>query len=226
MKQVRMMEHDILQEQIAYYRARAQEYDESLYLTGRFANEEKDENLEREFALIDEALRAHPPVQSVLELACGTGIWTQALLAVGQSITAVDASPEMLDINRKKIASPRVRYVCADLFEWKPDRQYDLVMFAFWLSHVPPDRLDSFLERVCRAVRPGGSIFMADEPAKGSDDGIYQPRKLHNGQEFTIVKVYYNPASIQNKLVQHGFTAVIQYTGSYFFYLSGKRNQE
>src|SRR5262249_10738365 len=138
MEQVRTMERDILQEQIAYYRTRAQEYDESLYLTGRFANEEKDINLDREFGLIAEALRAHPPVQSILELACGTGIWTQALLAIGQSITAVDAAPEMLDLNRSKVASPRVRYVCADLFEWEADCQYDLVMFAFWLSHVPP----------------------------------------------------------------------------------------
>jgi demethylmenaquinone methyltransferase/2-methoxy-6-polyprenyl-1,4-benzoquinol methylase len=68
------------------------------------------------------------------------------LLSIGREITAVDAAPEMLEINAWKVANTRVCYQCADLFTWEPDRQYDLVFCAFWLSHVPPNALDAFLD--------------------------------------------------------------------------------
>jgi trans-aconitate methyltransferase len=50
----------------------------------------------------------------------------------------MDASAAVLAINRSKVGDPRVRYVEADLFAWRPDELYDTVFFAFWLSHVPP----------------------------------------------------------------------------------------
>jgi ubiquinone/menaquinone biosynthesis C-methylase UbiE len=223
------MSGNIIQEQIAYYRARAHEYDDSLTGSGLFAGEAPDDHVSREFQQAMDALRALPPVQDALELACGTGIWTQELIHVAQTITAVDASPEMIAINREKNGSPRVSYECANLFSWQPSSQYDLVMFAFWLSHVPPDRLDSFLEMVRRAVRPGGRIFMVDEPAQTKDtlpttnDGILQPRTLHNGQQFTIVKMYYDPALLKDKLTALDFEAVTYHLGDYFFYLAGQR---
>jgi ubiquinone/menaquinone biosynthesis C-methylase UbiE len=52
------------------------------------------------------ALRALPPVQDTLELACGTGIWTQQLLSITQTVTAIDASPEMIALSGKR----RVEY--------------------------------------------------------------------------------------------------------------------
>jgi 2-polyprenyl-3-methyl-5-hydroxy-6-metoxy-1,4-benzoquinol methylase len=41
--------------------------------------------------------------------------------------------------------------------------QYDLVFFANWLSHIPPQQLDAFLGIVARAVRPGGSLVIVDQ---------------------------------------------------------------
>ena len=74
------MEHDILNEQIAYYRARAREYDESVGETG-----EPKGVFARAMHLLEEM----GPFEQVLELACGTGIWTRALLQVGRDITAI-----------------------------------------------------------------------------------------------------------------------------------------
>ena len=63
-------------------------------------------------------------------------------------MTAVDASPEVLGINRARLREARreisVRYVEADLFDWRPDAAYDAVFFEFWLSHVPPERFERF----------------------------------------------------------------------------------
>jgi demethylmenaquinone methyltransferase/2-methoxy-6-polyprenyl-1,4-benzoquinol methylase len=224
------MTEPILQEQLAYYRARAQEYDGSVQQAGRFATSEpSDPGEERDWREIVSALHAIAPCEHVLELACGTGIWTKELLQIGSSISALDGAQEMLDINRAKLADARVQYECADLFAWQPRREYDLVFFAFWLSHVPPEQLDRFLDTVVRATRPGGRIFIVDEPANGKhlsgeiEPGNQQTRTLHDGRSYKIVKAYYDPRAIQERLSQRGFTQFSGMIGECFFCLSGTR---
>ncbi len=141
----------------------------------------------------------------------------------------LDGSPEMLAINRAKLADPRVQYQCIDLFSWEPEREYDLVFFAFWLCHVPPELLAAFLDKVDRAVRPGGHVFIVDEPAGGrnlsgpSEAGMYQRRTLEDGRAFNIVKVYYDPLTIQGELGKRGFTPGELGVGEYFFHLVNQR---
>jgi ubiquinone/menaquinone biosynthesis C-methylase UbiE len=222
------MSDDVLNEQIAYYRARAQEYDESVFQTGRFASDQQGAGgLGDDLAFAARLLQAMGPFEEILELACGTGIWTSELVKIGKAVTALDASPEMLEINRRKVADARVRYQQADLFTWEPDRAYDLVYFGFWLSHVPPDALDAFLAKVRRAVRPGGQLCIVDEyaPLPGEEEaaqqGIYHQRPLYDGRTFTIVKVFYEMALLEEKLGQLGFQTQVQQPNPYFFALTG-----
>ena len=79
-------------------------------------------------------------------------------------ITAVDASPEVLDINRARLQETEVpvRYVRADLFDWRPEEAYDVAFFGFWLSHVPPGRFAAFWDLVRAALRPSGRAFFVD----------------------------------------------------------------
>lgn len=172
-------------------------------------------------------------VDDILELASGTGIWTQELLRIGQKITAIDASEEVIAINRSKLNSLSVEYHLIDLFTWQPDTEYDLVFFAFWLSHVPPKLLDSFLTKVYQSVRFGGQVFIIDssfEPTSTAnnhileDDGnIYKTRKLNDGQEFQIVKIFYQPDELKHKLKKAGFQAEVKVTDNYFIYAQGKK---
>jgi demethylmenaquinone methyltransferase/2-methoxy-6-polyprenyl-1,4-benzoquinol methylase len=120
-----------------------------------------------------------------------------------------------------------VDYLPADLFEWQPTRQYDLVFFAFWLSHVPPERLESFLETVARGVKPGGRIFAIDSLPyeKSATDETYQTRTLKDGREFQIVKIYYDLAKLQATLERHGFRAQVRTTGEFFWYASGTKKE-
>ncbi len=224
------MHDNILKTQLDYYRARAQEYDESVHQTGRFAGAPPgDPVVDEEWIEIIQALRHLKPGRDTLELACGTGIWTRELLPLSASLTAIDGAPEMLDANRAKLDAPAIRYQCADLFAWEPDRAYDLVFFGFWLSHVPPERLDAFLDNVARATQIGGQVFIVDEPARGkqlsgtSVDGLYQTRQLHDGRRFKIFKVYYDPALIQAELAHRGFAEFESLPGKGFFYLCGTR---
>jgi SAM-dependent methyltransferase len=110
---------DLWQEQIAYYRARAGEYDQWFLREGRY-NRGPDANAQwfREAGLVEAALETFAPSGRVLELACGTGLWTRHLVRFAESVTALDASPEVLAINHARVADAKVRYVEADLLGW------------------------------------------------------------------------------------------------------------
>ena len=99
------MDDGLLEGQLAYYRARAGEYDEWFLRTGR--NDRGPEWNRRWFLELERVrreLRRFGPKGRVLELACGTGLWTVELARHAAGITAVDASPEVLDINRARAA--------------------------------------------------------------------------------------------------------------------------
>lgn len=108
-------------------------------------------------------------------------------------------------------------------------QHYGLVFFAFWLSHVPPTQLRSFLNKVLQSTKTGGRDFIVDEPKGGiqlsgaNEGGVYQQRTLQDGRNFEIVKVYYDPHHIQAELQECGFQIEAIMAGSAFFYLSAVR---
>jgi demethylmenaquinone methyltransferase/2-methoxy-6-polyprenyl-1,4-benzoquinol methylase len=226
------MTDDIIQQQITYYSARAEEYDEWFYRTGRYdRGEEINQRWFSEAGVVKSALYQINAVENILELACGTGIWTQELLNIGKQITALDASQQVIEINRRKLGATNIEYRLVDLFSWQPDAEYDLVFFSFWLSHVPPTLVDSFLAKVYKSVRVGGQVFILDsrfEPTSTAknhilenDGDIYITRKLNNEQEFKIVKIFYQPEELRDKLTQVGFHAEVKVTDNYFIYANG-----
>lgn len=233
-----MAERSILDEQMAYYRARAAEYDEWFYREGRYDRGPAETRAWfDEVRIVSEELGRFGVGGDVLELACGTGIWTALLARRASSVTAVDASVEMLSINRAKLSerdrvgegwSTRVRYVQADLFNWKPERQYDAVFFGFWLSHVPAKRFDSFWDLVVAALKPGGRFFFVDslpDPQSSASDHetptareTRQRRLLNDGSSYEIIKIYYAPKDLEHRLRQRGFSATVKSSGRYFLY--------
>jgi demethylmenaquinone methyltransferase/2-methoxy-6-polyprenyl-1,4-benzoquinol methylase len=223
-----------LHEMRAYYRARAAEYDEWFYRRGRY-DRGPDANA-RWFADAEEVFAALDALQitgDVLELAPGTGIWTERLARTARSITTVDTSPEMIAINRAKVASERVTYVLADLFTWRPERTYDAVVFGFWLSHVPDERLDTFWRMVAAALRPGGTVFfvdsLRDQTSTAADHQLPEEssqvmtRRLNNGAEFQIVKNFHAPAAVQARCAASGLDVTVRETPTYFQYGIGTR---
>ena len=210
------MNDPILNEQIEYYRARAQEYDESIVDAIDLLEPGKD------------LLLKLGKFDSILELACGTGIWTETLLQMGKTITAVDAAPEMLTIARQKLRDERIQFQQADLFHWEPTQKYGLVFFANWLSHVPPDALDDFLGKVRRSVHPSGQIAIVDQylPSAAdkqvAQDDIYAKRPVEDGRQFMIVKAFYDLPHLHEKLGQLGFEVSTTKFADTFFFLTAK----
>jgi 2-polyprenyl-3-methyl-5-hydroxy-6-metoxy-1,4-benzoquinol methylase len=120
------MSSNILQEQINYYRDRAAEYDEWFFRQGRYdRGEAHRQQWFAEIAAVESALFATKPAGNILELACGTGLWTQHLAPLATQLTAVDAAPEVIALNQNRVNSESVEYIIADLFNWTPTQEFD-----------------------------------------------------------------------------------------------------
>jgi SAM-dependent methyltransferase len=220
----------VLTEQLDYYRARAHEYDQWWLREGRFdRGAEANARWFQEAAELERVLARFDPRGSVLELACGTGLWTRRLVDHAAHVTAVDAAPEVLAINRARVGDPNVTYVEADLFRWTPEPDaYDVCAFTFWLSHVPESRFAAFWERVAAALRPGGRVFFIDsartETSTAVDHRLPEEceatitRRLDDGREFQIIKRFYDPDQLTHTLRDLGWHAQVDTTGEFFIY--------
>ena len=221
----RSAQDQLLAQQRAYYRALAPDYlDQNLDLPG----------IGEAVAELTDALDAFRPAGSVLELACGPGVWTSQLLRHASDVTAVDASPEMLAIAASRIAAGAggaapVRFVEADLFSWEPDRRYDVVFMGFWLSHVPAERWESFWRMVAAALAPRGRVFFADDAYRTPDELVEGPasstiqRRLPDGTAYRIVKVPHEPADLESRLRALGWDVTVTPTAGPFFWGAGSR---
>ncbi|HYJ79247.1 MAG TPA: class I SAM-dependent methyltransferase [Longimicrobiaceae bacterium] len=225
---------DLVEQQKEYYRARAGEYDEWPLRQGRYDHgPEFRARWEAEVDQVRRALAAFAPAGSVLELACGTGWWTEQLVRYADRLTVVDASQELLELNRRRVPDVEVRRVRADVFQWQPDGAYDVVFFSFWLSHVPPERFEAFWALVAAALAPGGRVFFIDslrtELSTARDHRLAEPgevvteRKLNDGRRFRIVKVFYDPAALQARLEGLGWRATLAATESFFLHGQAQR---
>lgn len=214
------MSDELLASQKAFYEERAPDYADPSKPADRRVRSNMNSDDVR--ALVDELA----PAGDVLELACGTGIFTADIARHAHSVTAVDASPRMLEIARARVGDAKVTYVCGDIFAWEPDRTYDAVFFGFWLSHVPPSSFDDFWSLVRRCLAPHGRVGFVDEDDRGaghdevrSVEGVpVARRRLADGREFDIVKVFWRPDDLEGRLRSLGWDADVRRTGDTFLF--------
>ena len=192
----------LVAEQLQYYRARAAEYDATSY--GAVSGERASVP-----AIVDRLGISG----DVIELACGTGIWTAELVRHAATLTALDGAPEMLELARERVATG-VRFEQADLFDWTPTSSWDVAFFSAWLSHVPADQFDGFWSSVAAALRPGGRAIALDElPARSHHEdqveGEVAVRTLQDGTKHKIVKVFWEPGALVERLAALGWRATV-----------------
>ncbi len=127
------------------------------------------------------------------------------------------ANAETLALN-----TPDAELVVADVFAWRPPQQFDVVFFSFWLSHVPEERFAEFWALVRSALRPDGRVFLIDSgPPEVAGDGELQVRQLADGREFTIVKRFWQPDELAERVAGLGFELDLELTGNDLFLNGG-----
>lgn len=210
---------DLLHEQLRYYRDGAAQYDAAnrLLLTA----DDADGRSRREGRAHATKALAVSKGRSVLEIAGGTGVYTEILAQIASDLTVVDASPESLEINRQATAGApvAVRYIESDIFDWSPTERYEVVVFAFWLSHVPKDAFERFWSLIDRCLAHDGTVVLIDAGEcchAATNDNFFSEvrvdestsiRYLQDGTAYRIVRVLWNSDLLAEQLAHIGWTA-------------------
>jgi 2-polyprenyl-3-methyl-5-hydroxy-6-metoxy-1,4-benzoquinol methylase len=175
----------------AYYRERAAEYDEFYQVPRR------QDGLAQLKVWLIEQVRG----QVILEVAAGTGFWTEVAASVAKAITATDYNPETLAIAAKRRLGPHTTLLAADAYRLPEfDIRFDVGMAMLWWSHIEKGRCAEFLAHFTSRLRPGSLVLLIDQnyqdgksnPISRTDDwgNLYTLRKLATGATYEIVKNY------------------------------------
>ena len=187
-----------------YYNRRAPEY-ESIY----HRDDPIRQNEQTAVATVmSEVLKG----RSVLEVACGTGFWTEIAAQTARRIVAIDSSSEMLRIAQSKtVATGKVKFLQADAYALNSvPGKFDAGLANFWFSHIPKARLNEFLAGFHRRIGSSGAVFMADNVyisgvggdfvARSGSEDSFKVRKLADGSRYLVLKNYYSEEEIRRAL--------------------------
>jgi SAM-dependent methyltransferase len=186
---------------VDYYAQRAAEY-ERVY--------EKPER-QADLATLRTMLRNELAGQDVLEVACGTGYWTQVISSTANSVRAVDINPAVLELARAKNYPRRnVTFEEQDTYQLSLAGHFTAGLAAFWWSHIPKSELSSFLGQFHRTLGPGALVVFIDNRfvpgnstplARWDDEGnSYQLRTLANGTRHEVLKNFPSEQELRNVL--------------------------
>lgn len=181
-----------------YYAERAREYDR-IY--------DKPER-QKDLAWLREWL---PPLFSgrrVLEIAAGTGYWSQLIAPRADGLMATDTSDEVLQIARARMVGMDAATSLADAYALSPELgQFGAALAGHWISHVPVARLDEFLRSLHDRLLPGAVVVFFDNryvegsstPISDSDaqGNTYQLRRLVDGTEHRVLKNFPDAAALR-----------------------------
>ena len=190
-----MSESDVIND---YYSERSATYDRTVRPAVRWPDmEDLVGELEKKFT-----------GRNVLEVACGTGYWTQIIARSASLVKAVDINVAMIQraaIKLKRAAN--VTLEIADAYSLASVNElYDVGFGGFWWSHIPKSRIPCFLSALWRKLKGGASVIMVDNnyvkgcsgPITGMDreGNTYQTRIL-DGRKYEIVKNFPTPEELQ-----------------------------
>jgi demethylmenaquinone methyltransferase/2-methoxy-6-polyprenyl-1,4-benzoquinol methylase len=161
------------------------------------------------------------PAASVLEIACGTGLWTEALAGLVDMVTAIDAAPEMVEIARDRVQASNVSFEVADMFSWDPGDRFDVIFFSAWLSHVPMDRFERFWQSLRGLLTEEGRVLFVDEHVDERGKEAYVEgqeeiveRRLRDDITFRVIKNFVDPDRLELRLRRLGWDCTIHRDGS------------
>ena len=105
-----------------------------------------------------------PARAEVLELGCGAGNHSAAMLAAGFAVHATDGSPEMAEVASRRLGHPVQTLLFHELDE---EDAYDGVWASACLLHVPRGDLAAILGRIHRALKPEGLFYASFKVGEG-----------------------------------------------------------
>ncbi len=194
-----------------YYAARAKEYDKI------YAKPERQQDLRA----IEQWLPMKFADAEVLEVAAGTGYWTQFIAPVAKRMLALDASQETFSIAKTRAGCAGVDWVVGDAYQMPlAGQKFDAVFAGFWFSHIPLEKLPAYVKYLNGFLKPGARVIFLDNlyvegnstPLSERDaaGNTYQTRPLADGSTHKVLKNY--PTELELSDLVSSFSRQFSYT--------------
>jgi len=185
----------------AYYASRAPYYD-AVYLKPERA---------KDIAFLSEYLPSVFSGRSVLEVACGTGYWTQHIARTAARLVATDSGPEPLAFARLRPNAERVTFRLEDAYRLPADLgTFDAAFAGLWFSHVPVESRPDFVRSLHARLEPQAKVIFIDNsdvqcrewPIVETDShgNTYQRRELRDGSIHRVLKNFPGEAELAQLL--------------------------
>ena len=190
---------------ISYYSQRAKEYEKT------YDDPERLEDIGRLKELFRQLFSGH----RVLEIACGTGYWTQVIAESARTITAIDINREVLDLaESKEYGNCDVSLMISDAFSLAEVRDCHSAGFCgFWWSHIPKTKMDDFIGVFHSRLEDNALVVILDNKyiessstpiaRRDKDNNTYQIRRLEDGTSHEVLKNFPTPRELEESLAAH-----------------------
>ncbi|MEO6920905.1 MAG: methyltransferase domain-containing protein [Collimonas sp.] len=186
---------------VAYYAKRAATYEEI------YQRPERQDELLTLQVRVQELMEGH----DVLELACGTGFWTEQIAATAKSVLATDVNPEMIAVaESKKLPADIATFALQDINTFQAERQFSACFLGFWWSHVGRQDQVRFIAQLREKLGKDILLVMIDNgyveeqstPIARTDvhGNTYQFRTLPNGERYEVMKNFPTDSGLRKKL--------------------------
>lgn len=202
----------------AYYRARADVYDRVYRYPER----------QQELRMLEQIIPEQLSGRDVLEVAAGTGYWTQFIAPVAKSVLATDiTSGALIQIKRRQgtdavVCRQHDAYALHEL-----QQQFDGGFAGLWLSHVPKQKLSLFMRSFHRCLLPGAQVVLLDNsaaqcerlPISHTDNfgNSFQDRELDDGSVYRVLKNFPGEAELVTLAGKHARD--IRYISLQYFWI-------
>jgi ubiquinone/menaquinone biosynthesis C-methylase UbiE len=136
------------------------------------------------------------PGMDVLEIGCGTGLFTLLLQPRVHSITAIDGSAGMLGVLNEKIGQGHYTNVKSCLVNPEDtggiEGRYDLVVSSMTFHHIRD--IPVLLGQIAAVLKPGGLLCIADLDKEGGRFHEDSTGVFHNGFDRAVLKSAFGTA--------------------------------
>lgn len=185
-----------IDEMINYYDVRAPWHDDYMSFT---SNEQMENRQKPIIDIFEKELFG----KKVLEIACGTGNWTEVLAKRANEVTAIDSSSQSLYLAQTKLADYKnIKFIETDIFDSeKITSEYDLIFSADWFSHIPIELIPDFIKLVQSKLSANAQLITVDMSTNeyfenennyfDENGNRVSTRELPNGEQFHVIKNFF-----------------------------------
>ena len=194
---------------INYYDRRAPWHDQYMEYSG-------NEMMEKRLKPIVIKVVPYITKKNIIEIACGTGNWTQVLARRAKHVLAIDSSPKSLEIAKDKLQSfNKIMLEVADVYKLEEIKvNFDIAFTSDFFSHIPRKMVNCFLDSMKIVLKPGGQIMILEMSNKDEffeifdcyvdDNGdLINTRQLPDGSIAEVVKNFYSENELRELLKNH-----------------------